>query len=205
MNHEAAGQFRFMIGDREMWVTRGAVVTHGAGTDLRIVTDQEPIAYEKRCFRRLCDQLPQSFVAVGPHRTDYACSVDPVFRQLTEAGMSRPDAWVFEVAGNDLTLRMMAEFKCLRSGYSKEIRKKVMMFSRVTRTVRQLNGHFLELFRDSGGVFRHAETLTVPPDDQIQLLFLCPFDGPVVNFDPGITEFPVIFSNVPRIRRNDLS
>lgn len=128
-------------------------------------------------------------LVVGPHLVDYMFGKTPY-----TAGLVRPDALLLTTQRNQMTLTGMAEFK---SGKGNGFTNKLDGFTVLLEKLRQ-QPHMLPemIFYTIGEHVNMPGDIVIPPDEEIEVTFLSPFEGGVL-YDASISPFPVTYFRVP--------
>jgi hypothetical protein len=142
--------------------------------------------HENNCFFYLKERV-QDGVVIGPHLIDF------MFGKTSKiAGLVRPDALLLNKIGNTLT--GMAEFK---SGKSNGFTKKLEGFTILLEKLRQQPELLPEMmYYTLGDYIETPENIVIPPDKEIEITFLAPFEKGVL-YDASTSPFPVTYFRIP--------
>lgn len=156
--------------------------------DLVNGSENRSAVYETRCFSFLQERM-QKGMLVGPHLVDYMFGNDP-----SAGGLIRPDALLLTTIEDESVLTGMAEFK---SGKGNGFERKLDGFALLLEKLRQKPSMLPEMIYYAVGEYIETPaSIVIPPDEEIEITFLSPFEGGVL-YDASAAPFPVTYFRVP--------
>lgn len=176
----------------EIEISQNLLQIHPNAVDLINISTSRSAVYENHCFSFLQRRAREDLV-VGPHLVDYMFGKTPYV-----AGLVRPDSLLLTKQGNQVALTGMAEFK---SGKGNGFTNKLDGFTVLLEKLRK-QPHMLPemIFYAIGEHVDTPESIVIPPDEEIEITFLAPFEEGVL-YDASTSPFPVTYFRVPLLEQ----